>query len=119
MLARLLSLAAVATALPSLSFVQGPVVLPDGPKKTLFIKVCSGCHQPEAVPERMDTLKNWARQVDRMIDRGAQAKPEEIVQINAYLNRNFGFVASQVHLPDGPGKELGKESADPAIPPKS
>jgi cytochrome c5 len=97
---------AVAATLPLLSFAQRPPAgLPDGPEKNTFLKVCSGCHEPEAVLGRMDSPKNWARKVDSMINRGAEASPEEIAQINAYLNRNFAFVASQVSLPQGPGKE--------------
>jgi cytochrome c5 len=53
----------------------------------------------------MDTAKNWARKVDSMINRGAVATDAEVDQINAYLNRNFAFVAAQVHLPNGPGKQ--------------
>lgn len=92
--------------LPVLSFSQNLAPgLPDGPEKKTFLKVCSGCHPAEAVLGRMDTPKNWARKVDSMINRGAVATPEEIDQINAYLNKNFAFVPSQVHLPDGPGKQ--------------
>ena len=97
---------AMAAALPLLSLAQGaPAGLPDGPEKDTFLKVCSGCHEPGAVLGRMDSPKDWARKVDSMINRGAQATPDEIAQINAYLNRNFAFVAGEVHLPEGPGKE--------------
>jgi cytochrome c5 len=103
---RLLHIVAIAAASSSLSLAQGPVAgLPDGPEKNTFLKVCTGCHEPEAVLGRMDSPKNWARKVDSMINRGAEATPEEIAQINAYLNRNFAFVAGQVHLPEAPGKD--------------
>jgi cytochrome c5 len=104
--AGLLVVFALAATLPLPSFAQDPAAgLPAGPEKKLFLKVCSGCHPAEAVLGRMDTPKNWARKVDSMINRGAVAAPAEVDQINAYLSRNFAFVPSQVHLPDGPGKE--------------
>lgn len=101
---KLLALAAAAAGLPALSLAQAPAGLPGGPEKATFLKVCNGCHPAEAVLGRMDTPKNWARKVDSMINRGAVATPEEITQINAYLNKNFAFVPSQVQLPDGPGR---------------
>jgi cytochrome c5 len=73
------------------------------------VKVCSGCHKPEAVLFRRDTPKNWAKKVDSMINRGAEATDDEIKLINTYLNNNFAFVPEQVHFPDGPGKAETKK----------
>lgn len=106
---RLLLLTAFAATLPLLSFAQSAPVaaakLPEDPDKSTYLKVCTGCHPPEAVLGRLDTPKNWARKVDSMVNRGAEATEDEVTRINGYLNRNFAFVPAQVPLPDGPGKE--------------
>jgi cytochrome c5 len=104
-ISRLPTLAAIIAAFTLRCVAQVPAGLPDGPEKNTFAKVCSGCHYAEAVAGRLDTPKNWARRVDSMINRGAKATPEEIDQINAYLNRNFGFAPAKVHLPEGAGKQ--------------
>ena len=95
--------------------------LPDAPEKNTFLKVCSGCHPPEAVAGRMDTPKNWARKVESMMNRGAEATPEEITLINAYLNRDFLVLhRPKVLLAEDPGKQaLQKRSAARAIPRRS
>ncbi|HEY6347737.1 MAG TPA: hypothetical protein VIY49_40105 [Bryobacteraceae bacterium] len=85
---------AATAGLGSPLFAQAEAGLPDGPEKKTFVKVCSGCHPPEVVLGRMDTPKNWARKVDSMINRGAVATDAEVNQVNAYLDRNFAFVAA-------------------------
>ena len=75
--ARLLALIAATAGLGSASFAQAPAGLPDGPGRNTLVKVCSGCHPPEVVLGRMDTPKNWARKVDGIIDRGAEATDAE------------------------------------------
>lgn len=72
-------------------------------------KRCRACHPAEVLLGRLDTPKNWARKVESMITRGAQLTPEEVVEVNAYLNKNFALVPENVELPEGPGKEALKK----------
>ena len=80
--------------------------LPEGTEKATFVKVCSGCHPATAVLGRMDTPANWAKRVERMINRANEpaATSDEAAQISAYLSRNFAILPADVHLPEAPGK---------------
>jgi cytochrome c5 len=87
-------------------FAAAPLSPPDAPQKATVVKRCSGCHPAEVLlGRRLDTPKNWARKVESMIDRGAELTPDEIVEVNAYLNEHFALVPENVELPEGPGKE--------------
>ena len=63
--------------------------LPAGPGKAAFQRTCSACHSITVVTTRRLNQPGWENVVDNMVSRGAQATPDEIKQIVAYLSANF------------------------------
>ena len=63
--------------------------LPEGPGKATVVKVCGGCHAPEAVIGTNNTKRGWTELVDEMIAKGAVADARERREIIAYLVRHF------------------------------
>jgi len=63
--------------------------LPEGPGKATVVKVCGGCHAPEAVIGTNNTKRGWTELVDEMISKGAVADARQRREIIAYLVRHF------------------------------
>jgi competence protein ComEA len=79
--------------------------LPPGAAKDTVIKVCTACHGPARFRRLRLAAGNWSDTVDDMVDRGAQATPEQIEAIVAYLAANFG-PESKVLVNSAPLEEL-------------
>jgi quinoprotein glucose dehydrogenase len=63
-----------------------PVVLPDGPGKTLLQRRCgAACHTLSAITAVRRDRAAWAAMVDVMVARGANAKDDEVKVIVEYL----------------------------------
>lgn len=67
----------------------GPDGLPVGPTHDTYLRVCSGCHVSTIVTKQRLDREGWDDVVTTMIDRGAQATPQEARQIAAYLAAGF------------------------------
>ena len=63
--------------------------LPEDPGKSVVLKVCNGCHAPEAVLGTNNTKQGWTELVDEMIDKGAKADAKQRREIIRYLVRHF------------------------------
>ncbi|MGC4027897.1 MAG: cytochrome c [Steroidobacteraceae bacterium] len=79
---------AVAVGGASGSFAQSPE---DGNGKSLFVRACSDCHDINTTIQRRMSESEWLAMVNRMVDLGAKASPEEIEAIAAYLNTYYGL----------------------------
>lgn len=64
--------------------------LPDGAGKDVVQKLCSSCHEVEAVIASRRTRIGWERNVDDMISRGAEGSDEDMSLVVEYLTRYFG-----------------------------
>lgn len=68
-----------------------PVVLPEGPEKSLLQRTCGGrCHTLESVIAMRRDRLGWTAMVESMVARGAAAKEEEVRVMVEYLTRNAG-----------------------------
>lgn len=56
------------------------------------VKVCSGCHTMQIVLDTPKDIDAWHDTVQSMLDRGAQATPEELDLIMQYLFENVTTV---------------------------
>jgi competence protein ComEA len=65
---------------------------PDGPGKSALLKVCSGCHGPEAAVGQLKTREEWSKALDEMAANGAQGTDEEWNAILEYLDRHFSLI---------------------------
>jgi mono/diheme cytochrome c family protein len=85
---------------------------PPGEGRDIVAVACTQCHAPTAITAYREDADAWRHQVYDMILRGAQVGPGDIDTVVTYLASNFGPginvppPASQVTLPDGPGKDL-------------
>jgi len=78
-----------ALILPSLHAQPKPE-LPDGPGKTVVMRVCTKCHGTEMFANIHMTREEWKYEVDGMIARGARASRQDARRIVGYLTRNLG-----------------------------
>ena len=58
--------------------------------KAAFERACVGCHQIEVATNSRYTETGWRQMVNTMVQRGAELSPSEIVNVTAYLSKNFG-----------------------------
>ena len=58
--------------------------------KVAFERACVGCHQIEVATNSRYTETGWRQMVNTMVERGAELSPPEIVDVTAYLAKNFG-----------------------------
>ena len=65
-------------------------LLPDGEGKALVGRVCIDCHSSGNFRRARLTRDQWEESVADMVDRGAKATDEEVNDIVAYLEKNFG-----------------------------
>jgi len=63
--------------------------LPDGPGKSVFVKVCGDCHAPESAVSVLRSREEWTLTLNDMAQRGAQGTDQEFDQILDYLVGNF------------------------------
>jgi competence ComEA-like helix-hairpin-helix protein len=61
-----------------------------GPGKEVVSRMCSNCHAITQATSGKRSKKEWAAVVDDMVGRGAEGTDDEIVQVIAYLARNYG-----------------------------
>lgn len=86
---RAVSLAALLLT-SSLAFAEtNALKLPDGPGKATTEKICSGCHAPEIVLGRHETVEGWTQIVTEMVNKGANGTDDEFNTIIDYLAKNF------------------------------
>jgi competence ComEA-like helix-hairpin-helix protein len=66
--------------------------LPEGPGRDAVKKICSNCHEIEAVVSTRHTKIGWQQITEDMISRGAEGTDEEIAAVVGYLTAQFGKV---------------------------
>ena len=66
--------------------------LPPGEGRETLMRVCTACHDIEAIPRLHYSREGWANLVSSMKDMGADATDAELAQIVNYLAKNFGKV---------------------------
>lgn len=105
-----LASAAIAALLRSLCLTGVAVgqPLPDGKGKAEFVRICTACHGTDLVTQHTRTAAEWRKNVNDMVDRGADGSKEEIDNVILYLITNFSS--------DKPGSAA---SAPPAAAPSN
>jgi hypothetical protein len=79
-----------------LPVIFGPALLgaddkfPDGPGKTVLMKVCTQCHSADPIATLQRTKDEWKDTIDAMKGYGAEASDEDLGIILDYLVKNFG-----------------------------
>jgi uncharacterized protein len=64
--------------------------LPDGPGKSVVLKICGECHAVEQAVSMRGSEKDWKDVIDLMVDRGATGTEDEFKTILTYLAKNYG-----------------------------
>ena len=67
--------------------VPGAELLPQGAGRDTTLRVCTGCHAPDVIVGRVQKSAPWPDVVQAMVDKGAEATPEEVALIAAYLKK--------------------------------
>ena len=88
--------------------------LPDGPGKQALLASCSGCHDASLVTGQKLSPSGWTDLINRMVGMGATVSDDQMKQITAYLNTNFG--AAPAPAP-APASTAPAAPAAPATPP--
>ena len=65
----------------------GAELLPQGAGRDTTLRVCTGCHAPDVIVGRVQKSAPWPDVVQAMVDKGAEATPEEVALIAAYLKK--------------------------------
>ena len=80
----LLTVVGAAVAQPAM---PGAELLPEGAGRDATLRVCTGCHAPDVIVNRVQKAAPWSDVVQAMVEKGAEATPEEVAQIAAYLKK--------------------------------
>ncbi|HKE27366.1 MAG TPA: helix-hairpin-helix domain-containing protein [Bryobacteraceae bacterium] len=64
--------------------------LPPGKGKEVIAAVCTDCHGVANIRRQRLSREEWTSEVSDMVDRGADAKEDQIAVILDYLTENFG-----------------------------
>ncbi len=72
------------------AFPAAGMDLPEGPGRQATIRVCGKCHSPEKGTSLRQSRDEWAAEVSKMIEMGAQGSDEDFNMILDYLAKNFG-----------------------------
>jgi competence protein ComEA len=64
--------------------------LPDAPEKAILVRVCTTCHNVDAIPSLRHTKDEWQDLVDAMKGMGAEGSDQDFEAIVRYLAKNFG-----------------------------
>jgi putative heme-binding domain-containing protein len=64
--------------------------LPEGRGRADFQRVCTSCHSLAMATSQRMTRGEWARVINDMVSRGAQATQDELDNVVNYLTTNFG-----------------------------
>ena len=67
--------------------VPGAELLPQGAGRDTTLRGCTGCHAPDVIVGRVQKSAPWPDVVQAMVDKGAEATPEEVALIAAYLKK--------------------------------
>ena len=98
--------AAVGQAGAETADVPGAERLPEHPARETTIRACTACHTLEVVVDKRYDAATWYQTVQSMVDRGAMASPDEVVQITTYL--------AQAFPPEGAAPAAAAKPAKPA-----
>lgn len=80
----LLTVFGAARAQPAM---PGAELLPEGAGRDTTLRVCTGCHAPDVIVNRTQKAAPWFDVVQAMVEKGAEATPDETAQIAAYLKK--------------------------------
>lgn len=67
--------------------MPGAELLPEGAGRDATLRVCTGCHAPDVIVNRTQKTAPWSDVVQAMVEKGAEATPDEVAQIAAYLKK--------------------------------
>jgi competence protein ComEA len=65
---------------------------PDGPGKAQLLTVCSGCHDAEIVLAHLQSPGEWTDTLQKMVELGADATPDDWRAIEGYIDANFALI---------------------------
>jgi hypothetical protein len=63
--------------------------LPPGSGRATTARVCTACHEAEVIVHRPDKSVAWPDVIQAMVEKGAEAKPNELAEIRAYLDKTL------------------------------
>lgn len=64
--------------------------LPPGKGQEIVLRMCSNCHELDAITTSKMSKKRWTSLVDDMVSKGAEGTDAEVEIVIGYLSRNFG-----------------------------
>ena len=85
----LVSLAALAAALPVPAQQKQPPGFPDAPGKEVLVAKCFQCHSPNMWMDQRQDRRAWESALYRMVGRGALWTQDEIKQMADYLGKVY------------------------------
>jgi competence protein ComEA len=71
---------------------QAPGKTAEDPAATLFVRLCSDCHESTRVTSLRRTRPDWEDVINKMIEKGATGSEKEFETIFDYLVRSYGKV---------------------------
>lgn len=84
-----MSLALIAGLLLAGTAADPAAALPPGPGRATAARVCTACHEADVIIHRPDKSVAWTDVIQAMVERGAEAKPNELAEIRAYLDKTL------------------------------
>lgn len=84
---RRLAILLAVVALAGAAQAQALGELPTGPGQAETVRVCTGCHEAEVIVHRTQKAAAWSDVVQAMVEKGAEATPDEQAAIVAYLQK--------------------------------
>lgn len=95
------TLAVVAEAAVPTTSQQGPAA-PAAEEQATAEKICSGCHEVDAVKGAFRMPEQWDETLSSMESFGLQATPKEMDLVRSFLLRNYG----RARINQAPAKDL-------------
>ncbi len=86
--------------------------MPDGPAKTITVRTCGQCHEPQRVAALRLTRDGWNDVLAKMAGLGAKATDAEFAQILDYLSEHYkGEAAKPINMNTASAVELESVAA--------
>lgn len=102
--ARVLSVAVLSAALMAAQQSSPNEQLPAGAAKEKAEAACLSCHEPRIIVQQRLGKAAWTKEVDKMINWGAEVDPKDRDTLIDYFSANFG--------PDQPAYEAPKTAVE-------
>jgi cytochrome c5 len=92
--------ATIAVLLIVVSALRGQEPSKPDPGEQIMTAACTTCHDTRPIETQAFDEAGWTKEVQAMIEKGAEVKPADVPVVVNYLARYYG------PLPDGSGKEV-------------